>query len=155
MRAVGRGNLCKLHRPATDHDPGGWRYGREIPLAVVHERERGAPRQGHARHALEALGRRLARTQLTRPADGSGRAVFEERVLPLVPALVGGGTLWQLVERTGILIAQVDYLFRRRSPPGAIPRAAPCHAPTERARTIPHVASIARSCPFVSQATAT
>ncbi len=131
MRAIGngRGNLCKLHRPATDHAPGGWRYGRELPLAVVISANEVRLVKG-MRATLETLsddwrGRNF-------PVGGRlGRAVFEERVLPLVPALTGGGALWGLVERNGVLVAQVDYSSatfpaRRDSTDRAL------HATTER-----------------------
>ncbi len=129
MRAIGRGNLCKLQRPETDHAPGGWRYGRELPLAVTLSASEVRFVKG-MRAALEALsddwrGRNF-------PVGGRlGRTVFEERVLPTVPALSGGGTLWRLVERGGVLIAQADFSSltfpaRRDSTGRAL------HAPTER-----------------------
>ena len=108
MRAVGRGNLCKLHRPVSDPFGGGWRYGRELPLAVVQGGGHEVRFVKGMRAALEALGDDWRGRNF--PAGGRlGRAVFEERVLPTVPRLSGGGTLWQLVERTDILLAQVDY----------------------------------------------
>ena len=129
MRAVGCGNLCKLHRPGTDHASGGWRYGRELPLAVVLSANEVRFVKG-MRPALEALsddwrGRNF-------PVGGRlGRAVFEERVLPAVHALSGGGTLWGVVERSGVLIAQIDFssltFSARRDSAGRT-----LHAPTER-----------------------
>ena len=129
MRALGRGNLCKLHRPETEHAPGGWRYGREIPLAVTLSANEVRFVKG-MRPTLEALsddwrGRNF-------PVGGRlGRMVFEERMPPVVPALSGGGTLWGVVERGGVLIAQVDYSSltfpaRRDSTGRAL------HAPPER-----------------------
>ena len=65
------------------------------------------------------------------PGGRLGRAVFEERVLPLVPALSGGGTFWGLVERGGVLLAQADFSSAtfpaRRDAAGRA-----LHAPTER-----------------------
>ena len=150
MRGVGRGNLCKLHRPATDHAPGGWRYGRELPLAVVLSASEVRFVKG-LRATLEALGDDW-RGRNFPPGGRLGRAVFEERVLPLVPALSGGGTLWRLVERGGVLVAQVDFSSltfpaRRDSTGRAL------HAPAERARTTPRAASIARNYPSASRAT--
>ncbi len=129
MRAIGRGNPCKLHRPATDHAPGGWRYGRELPLAVVINPNEVRLVKG-LRATLETLSDEWRGRNF--PAGGRlGRAVFEERLLPLVPSLTGGGTLWQLVERNGVLIAQVDYSSTafpaRRDATGRA-----LHAPTER-----------------------
>ena len=129
MRALGRGNLCKLHRPATDHDPGGWRYGRELPLAVVLGPHEVRFVKG-MRAQLEALSEEW-RGRNYPPGGRMGRAVFEERVLPLVPALSGGGSLWGLVERAGVLLAQADFssaAFPARR--DAFGRA--LHAPTER-----------------------
>ena len=104
MRGVGRGNLCKLHRPATDHDPGRLALRtRDSPRGRASGRKRGAPRQRDARRVLETLsddwrGRNFP------PGGRLGRAVFEERVLSARCAqLSGGGALWQLVERAGIL----------------------------------------------------
>ncbi len=103
MRGVGEGNLCKLHPPGAP-----WTYGREIPLAVVLEGGREVRFVKGMRATLEALGEEWRGRNF--PAGGRlGRGVFEERVLPLVPALSGGGTLFRLVERGGVLVAQVEY----------------------------------------------
>ena len=106
MRGIGHGNLCKLHRP-----DGSWVYGREVPLAVVLEGGREVRFVKGMRTALEALSEEWRGRNF--PVGGRmGRAAFEERVLPLVPALSGGGALFALVERGGVLVAQADYSAR-------------------------------------------
>ena len=103
MRGIGQGNLCKLHRP-----DGTWAYGRELPLAVVLAGGGEVRLVKGMRAVLAALGEEWRGRNF--PAGGRmGRAAFEERILPLVPALSGGGVLWQLVERGGVLLAQADY----------------------------------------------
>ncbi len=106
MRGIGEGNLCKLHR-----DGAPWMYGREIPLAVVLAGGHEVRFVKGMRTTLETLGEEWRGRNF--PAGGRlGRAVFEERVLPLVPALSGGGALFRLVERSGVLVAQVEYSGR-------------------------------------------
>ena len=106
MRGIGHGNLCKLHRP-----DGSWVYGRETPLAVVLEGGSEVRFVKGLRTALEALSEDWRGRNF--PVGGRmGRAAFEERVLPLVPALSGGGALCRLVERAGVLVAQADYSAR-------------------------------------------
>ncbi len=102
MRGVGRGNLCKLHR---EDQP--WIYGRELPLAVVLNEHEVRFVKG-MRAALEALGDEW-RGRNFPPGGRLGRAVFDERLTPLVPALAGGGALHRIVERGGVLVAQVDF----------------------------------------------
>ena len=102
MRGVGRGNLCKLHRADRS-----WMYGRELPLAVALGEHEVRFVKG-MRAALEALGDEW-RGRNFPPGGRLGRAVFDERLMPLVPALSGGGTLWRMVERGGVLIAQADF----------------------------------------------
>ena len=103
MRGVGRGNLCKLWRD----DDRSWVYGREIPLAVVLSEHEVRFVKG-LREQLEALGDEWRGRNF--PAGGRlGRAVFNERVPPLVPALSGGGVLWRVFERGGVILAQVDF----------------------------------------------
>ena len=125
MRGVGHGNLCKLHRP-----DGPWVYGREIPLAVVLAGGSEVRFVKGMRTALEALGEEWRGKNF--PVGGRlGRAVFEERVLPLVPALSEGGVLFRLVERHGVLIAQADY--SSRIVPARLDAAGRAlHAPVER-----------------------
>ena len=105
MRGVGRGNLCKLWH---DDDEGrSWVYGREIPLAVVLSEHEVKFVKG-MREQLEALGDEWRGRNF--PAGGRlGRAVFDERIPPLVPTLSGGGTLWRLFERGGVILAQADF----------------------------------------------
>ena len=103
MRGVGRGNLCKLWR--EDHRA--WIYGREIPLATVLSEHEVRFVKG-MREGLEALGDEW-RGRNFPPGGRMGRAVFNERVPPLVPALSGGGTLWRMVERGNVLLAQADF----------------------------------------------
>ena len=104
MRGVGRGNLCKLWR---DDNSRSWVYGREIPLAVVLGDHEVRFVKG-MREQLEALGDEWRGRNF--PAGGRlGRAVFHERIPPLVPALSGGGTLWRIFERGGVLLAQADF----------------------------------------------
>jgi hypothetical protein len=106
MRGIGHGNLCKL--PCAD---GPWRYGRELPLAVVLE-DRGAVRLVKGlRATLGTLGEEW-RGRNYPPGGRMGWAAFEERLLPLVPVLSAGGTFHRLVERGGILLAQADYATR-------------------------------------------
>ena len=125
MRGIGHGNLCKLH---PENAP--WVYGREIPLAVTLAGGGEVRFVKGMRTALEALGEEWRGRNF--PAGGRlGRAVFEERVLPLVPALSGGGELFRLVERAGVLIAQADYAGR--IVPARLDSAGRAlHAPVER-----------------------
>ncbi len=104
MRGVGRGNLCKLWRDDATRT---WAYGREIPLAVVLSEHEVRFVKG-MRAALEALGDEW-RGRNFPPGGRLGRAVFDERVPPLVPALTGGGTLRRVIERNGVLLAQADF----------------------------------------------
>ena len=104
MRGVGHGNLCKLRHT----EDGSWSYGRELPLAVLLNEHEIRLVKG-MRAQLEAVGGEAWQGR-NFPAGGRlGRAVFEERVLPLVPALSGGGALAAVIERSGVLTAQVDY----------------------------------------------
>jgi superfamily II DNA/RNA helicase len=103
MGGIGRGNLCKLRRP-----DGSWAYGRELPLAVkLGESEVRLAKGMQA--ALAALGVDWQGRNF--PAGGRlGRAVFAERVLPVAPALAGGGgKLAGVVERGPVLCAQIDF----------------------------------------------
>jgi hypothetical protein len=103
MRGIGRGNLCKLRRP-----DGSWAYGRELPLAVkLGESEVRLAKGMQA--ALAVLGADWQGRNY--PAGGRlGRAVFEERVLPVAPALAGGGgKLAGVVARGPVLCAQIDF----------------------------------------------
>ncbi len=102
MRGVGRGNLCKLHREDRS-----WMYGRELPLAVILNEHEVRFVKG-MRGALEALGDAW-RGRNFPPGGRLGRAVFDERLTPLVPALTGGGALWRMVARGGVLLAQADF----------------------------------------------
>ncbi len=103
MRGVGRGNLCKLPREGDRS----WTYGRELPLAVIISEHEVRFVKG-MRAALEALGDEW-RGRNFPPGGRMGRAVFDERLTPLVPALTGGGALWRLVERGGVIVAQADF----------------------------------------------
>ncbi len=104
MRGVGRGNLCKL-RHAED---GSWSYGRELPLAVLLNEHEVRLVKG-MREQLEAAGGEAWQGRNYPLGGRLGRGVFEERVLPLVPALGGGGALEAVVERNGVLTAQIDF----------------------------------------------
>ncbi len=125
MRGVGKGNLCKLHR-----EDGSWMYGRELPLAVVLSPHEVRFVKG-MRAALEALGDEW-RGRNFPPGGRLGRAVFAERIPPLVPALAGGGgALHRVVERGGVLVAQVDFSgVTVRAPVDSYGRA--LHDPPER-----------------------
>ncbi len=105
MRGLGRGNLCKLRH----NDEGAWSYGRELPLAVALNEHEVRLVKG-MRAQLEAVGGEAWQGR-NFPAGGRlGRTVFNERILPLVPALAGGdGELAGVVERSGVLTAQIDY----------------------------------------------
>ena len=122
-------------RPRSD---AGWRYGREIPLAVDPQRERGASGQGDARRRSKLFGDEWRGRGF--PARRTARAatVFEERVLPLVPAAQrrrrpSGG--WP--NARGVLLAQADFSSAACSPPAAIPTGRSLHAPTERRKNYP------------------
>jgi hypothetical protein len=105
MRGVGRGNLCKLRR----EDGGAWVYGRELPLAVVINEHEVRLVKG-MREALTALDAQIWAGRNYPPGGRMGRAVFEERVLPLAPALSGGGgALVRVVQRGVTLTAQLDF----------------------------------------------
>jgi hypothetical protein len=103
MHGTGRGNLCKVRRA-----DGSWVYGRELPLAAkISESEVRLAKGMQA--ALAELGEDWRGRNY--PAGGRmGRAVFEQRVLPMVPLLAGGGgKLADVVERGQVLAAQVDF----------------------------------------------
>jgi superfamily II DNA/RNA helicase len=104
MRAFGRGNLCKLRR-----EDGGWGYGRELPLAAALGENEVRLVKG-MREALTALDPVAWEGRNWPPGGRMGRAVFEERVLPLAPALSGGGgALARMVPRGNVLAAQIDF----------------------------------------------
>ena len=107
FRAIGHGNLCRLRGEGED-----WRYGRELPLAVVlHPWEvRLVPT---VRAALAALGPEWQGDGLP-PGGRLGRKVFEERILPMVPVLSGGGQLYALIQRGPQLLAQTDFVHLTR-----------------------------------------
>ena len=107
FKTIGRGNFCRLQG-----DGGDWRYGRELPLAVVlHPWEvRLVPT---VRTALAALGPEWQGDGLP-PGGRLGRKVFEERILPMVPVLAGGGQFHALVQRGPQLLAQADFAHLTR-----------------------------------------
>ncbi|MBV9656624.1 MAG: DEAD/DEAH box helicase [Verrucomicrobia bacterium] len=99
-------NLCKLRDDSAATTP--WRYGRELPLAVALSAHEVRLAKG-LRALLEPLGSEWQGRNW--PAGGRlGRAVFAERVLPLIPALSGGGKLHATVERGALLVARIDYV---------------------------------------------
>ncbi len=102
FKRIGRGDLCRLREGG-----GEWRYGRELPLAVIlHPWEiRLVPA---VRGALAALGPEWQGDNLP-PGGRLGRKVFEERILPMVPVLTDGGRLHALVQRGRQLFAQADF----------------------------------------------
>ena len=110
FKDVGRGNLYRLREPEGDN--GAWRYGRELPLAVIlHPWEvRLVPA---VRAALAALGPEWQGDGLP-PGGRLGRKVFEERILPMVPGLTGGGRFHALVQRGPQLFAQADFTHLTR-----------------------------------------
>lgn len=109
MKNLGRGNLCRLR---ASEEEGAWRYGRELPLAVVLRpwEVRLVPT---VRAALAALGPDWQGDNLP-PGGRLGRAVFEARILPMVPVLTGGGRFLTLTQRGPQLFAQADFTHLTR-----------------------------------------
>ncbi len=95
VRNFGCGSLCLLTRGRER------RYGREIPLAM-----RDPEKPGRLR-LHKSIRRALSADRLsTRFLDDAG---LRERVLPRIGALSGGGELFELVERRGVVSARVDF----------------------------------------------
>lgn len=103
-REFGRGQLCLLSRGRER------RYGRELPLAV-----RNAKHVGRLvllkslRRALAELGDPKNREPGARIPRAIDDVTFREKILPLVPALSGGGRMVELVERDRVLVARLDF----------------------------------------------
>lgn len=104
VQARGTGQLCLLGRGRER------RYGREIQLAV---RGPGTQDEAGPLAPVKPVRRMLAASPRTGddrpPARALDDAAFRARVLPMIPALSGGGRLEELVERNGMLAARVDY----------------------------------------------
>jgi hypothetical protein len=97
VRALGEGNLCRL--------PFGRRrrYGREMPAGV---RDPADPSQVQI---VKGLRRVLREREVQLPKELPEEA-FRENVVPLVPILVGGGgAVFDVVERGGLLSVRVDF----------------------------------------------
>ncbi|MBE2212573.1 MAG: DEAD/DEAH box helicase [Opitutaceae bacterium] len=101
LRTHGSGQLCLLGRGRER------RYGREVQLAVRDRRDPAvlAPVKP-VRRALAGVMAEGPRSVVPHVVDDAG---LRARVLPLLPALSGGGRLLELVERGGLVVARVDY----------------------------------------------
>ncbi len=106
LQGRGVGQVCRLGRGRER------RYGREVQLAVrTRDGTGGEPGRlvpvKPVRRALAAAYPDL--NDMIRWTRGIDDATFRARVLPLVPALSGGGRIEELVERHDMVAARVDY----------------------------------------------
>jgi hypothetical protein len=95
LEGRGEGNLCRIPHARR-------RYGREIPVAV---READDPSQVQV---VKNVRRKLRQRDMP-VARVMSEEAFRAEVLPLIPDLHGGGTVFDVVERKGLLSARVDF----------------------------------------------
>ncbi|MGH8021875.1 MAG: hypothetical protein ACREIA_27055 [Opitutaceae bacterium] len=99
VRNFGYGSICLLTRGRER------RYGREIPLAMRDPENSGRLRLHKS--IRRALG--TDRGTDKSPARFLDDATLRERILPRIGALSGGGELFELVERRGLVSARIDF----------------------------------------------
>ena len=104
LSAIKCGNLCKL--PEKEQKT----YGRELPIAKIEEEE-----NQDGLELLKSFQRRVHKFFKENEVKGKPppkqltRKQLQRRVLPLLPKLTQGGKVSDLVEKNGILTAQLDY----------------------------------------------
>ena len=99
VRNLGSGNICLLARGRER------RYGREVPLATRDREKPGRLKLLKTVRRVLAPGLRGDGSPIRFIDDGA----LHERVLPGIGELSGGGELFELVERNGLVSARVDF----------------------------------------------
>ena len=104
LKGIRVGSVCKIASSA------GPLYGRELPLASVHNSE-----NGETLTLTKWLHRKMRDERPRNTKRGSihrrqwTRDLLNRRILPLLPHMTGGGRLHKLVEKRGMISARLDF----------------------------------------------